>query len=270
VWLQNSSRSSFDKPSAHGVRVVMEEIFKPIPGYEGRYEVSNIGRVKSCERISPTSRGNSTKVVKSRMLKLHQDKKGYMRVSLLKYGKYDQWLVHRLVLLTFVGSSELQVDHINAVRWDNRLENLEYVTGRENQTRRYKRHKNLPVGVSFIKRKFQARITVNKTLYVLGSYHSEKEASEVYKNALQNLDSIEELAIRKKTSTLGTGVSSTPYNIFVTKVFHKGKVITLGRYKDLKLAQFSYILAKYCISIGEFPIGLVSYDGTQLPLNPPQ
>ena len=98
----------------------MKEIFKPIPGYEGLYEISNLGRVKSL------------KFSNERILKPCLNNIGYPRVGLLKGGAQKNKFIHRLVLLAFIGESELQVNHINGIKTDNRLENLEYCTASEN------------------------------------------------------------------------------------------------------------------------------------------
>ena len=98
------------------------EIWKDIPNYEGLYQVSNIGRIKSI-------RFNKEKIMKLK------NKNGYLSVSLSdKYGKQKYFQVHRLVALVFVeGYQEgLQVNHINEIRDDNRAENLEWCTAKYN------------------------------------------------------------------------------------------------------------------------------------------
>jgi len=98
----------------------MKEIFKPIPSYEGIYEISNLGRVKSL------------KFSNERILKPCFHGLGYSQVGLLKDGAQKNKFIHRLVLLAFIGESDLQVNHKNGVKTDNRLENLEYCTASEN------------------------------------------------------------------------------------------------------------------------------------------
>lgn len=98
----------------------IHEIWKPIAGYEELYEVSNMGRVKSLK----------SKVI----LKPSLTKKGYLRVELYKDGKSKKFLVHCLVYRTFNGEipAGLQVNHINEVKSDNRLTNLNIMTNQEN------------------------------------------------------------------------------------------------------------------------------------------
>jgi len=99
------------------------EIFKDIPRYGGLYQVSNLGRVKSLKF-------NKEKIMKQSFLL--KNKNSYLVLNLNKDNKSKSWLVHRLVLLAFKGSSNLDVNHINGIKSDNRLENLEYCTRSEN------------------------------------------------------------------------------------------------------------------------------------------
>lgn len=91
---------------------------KDIPGYEGLYTVTTIGQIYS--------------LISKRFRKLGLDRYGYPQIDLYKDGQRKQWKVHRLVLLAFVGESYLTVNHINGIKTDNRLENLEYCTVAEN------------------------------------------------------------------------------------------------------------------------------------------
>ena len=107
----------------------MEEIWKDIKGFEGRYQVSNMGRVRSLDRWTLNDRPY---FVKGMMLKLSLNKgKGYLRVSLSDgHRNFKHYEVHRLVALHFVpGYKEgLVVNHKNEVKTDNRAENLEWCT----------------------------------------------------------------------------------------------------------------------------------------------
>ena len=105
----------------------MEE-WKPIKGYEGLYEVSNMGRVRSLR--------NNHGIHREHIMKPNKTKCGYLRVGLRdKEGKRKWFSIHRLVLSIFNpidGMENLQVDHINTIKTDNRVENLRFVTAKEN------------------------------------------------------------------------------------------------------------------------------------------
>lgn len=106
----------------------MEE-WKPIKGYEGFYEVSNLGRVRSLDRIVIRSDGVK-QTIKSKLLKGTHDKDGYLTVGLSKDYKTKQYKVHRLVAETFIPNpdNKPEVDHINTDRTDNTVANLRWCT----------------------------------------------------------------------------------------------------------------------------------------------
>lgn len=95
-----------------------EEIWKDIKGYEGLYQVSNFGRLKNNKKIMHPSINN----------------KGYLQTTLRKNNKKCNKLIHQLVALTFLENPKklICVNHINGDKIDNRLENLEWCTHKEN------------------------------------------------------------------------------------------------------------------------------------------
>ena len=108
------------------------ETWKDIQGYEGLYQVSNLGRIRSLDRIVNAKNG-SKQTKKSRILVQEITIHGYCRVRLFDCdGKAKHYAVHRLVLSAFNGDSDLPVNHINEIKTDNRLVNLEYCTAKEN------------------------------------------------------------------------------------------------------------------------------------------
>lgn len=106
------------------------EVWKDIKGYEGCYQVSNLGRVKSVERI--TTRGNH---LSEKVMKTCTDKGGYPFISLWKDGKKKNFKIHRLVIENFnpiSGMEYLDCNHKDENKFNNNIENLEWLTRKEN------------------------------------------------------------------------------------------------------------------------------------------
>ena len=109
------------------------EQWKDIEGFEGYYQVSNIGRIRSLDREVRHSK-NGTLTLKGKVLKGVMDKDGYLLVHLSKEGKKKMFKVHRLVYSAFNGEipSRMQVNHIDEDKMNNKLENLNLMTCKEN------------------------------------------------------------------------------------------------------------------------------------------
>ena len=105
-------------------------MWKPIVGYEGVYEVSDCGEVKSLDRVD--CRGN---YLKSRKMRLSNSTKGYKGVGLHMQGVRASYQVHRLVASAFLPNvqNKPQVNHIDGDKANNNLANLEWCTNGENQ-----------------------------------------------------------------------------------------------------------------------------------------
>lgn len=178
------------------------EEFKNIPEYEGLYQVSDLGRVKSLpkfvERLNGVMENRSEKI-----LRQINNGKDYLSVELYNNKKHRKY-VHRLVLLTFETDCKLVVDHKNHIRLDNRFSNLRYLTQRLNTSS----PKNKPTpsskytGVVSTANKFKkwgAYIKINQKSYYLGGYKTEVEASNMYQDAV---DKWETFSITPKGDTL--------------------------------------------------------------------
>lgn len=113
----------------------MEEVWKDIPNFEGIYEVSNLGNVRSRTRIIECRNGQRlTKY--GCVIKGNITLNGYRMVDLQKGGKRHMKLVHRLVAIVFIPNpyNFPQVNHKNENKLDNRMTNLEWCTGSYNST----------------------------------------------------------------------------------------------------------------------------------------
>lgn len=112
----------------------MQEIWKDIKEYEGYYQVSNFGNVKSLQRTVKAGRYFFDKDIPEKILKSCNARDGYSRIVLNKKGKIKTKLVHRLVAETFLQNFEnkKEVNHKSGNKNDNTLNNLEWVTSKEN------------------------------------------------------------------------------------------------------------------------------------------
>lgn len=102
----------------------MKEIWKDIKDYEGLYQISSFGRVKSLY-----SKVNMGKILKTRI-----NNRGYCCVNLYKNSIMKSFMVHRLVAVTFIDNPDNKpcIDHINTIKTDNSVSNLRWVTHKEN------------------------------------------------------------------------------------------------------------------------------------------
>ena len=162
----------------------LDEEWRDIPGYPG-YQASNLGRIRS----SIASR--------YKILSPRATIKGYTSVKLCRTVEF----IHRLVLLTFVGEPKLgeQGDHINRIKNDNRLVNLRWISKSANLANRSSWGESKYYGVHFRKQKkvrkdgslyfgisIRSQIRINHKIVALGTFKTEEEAHEAYKEAYKN------------------------------------------------------------------------------------
>jgi len=174
----------------------MKEIWKDISGYEGLYQVSNLGRVKSLPKSWISGIG---KIVShdGMVLRPSINSDGYKMVSLSKDKKSKSHKIHRLVAETFLENNENlpQIDHIDSDKTNNVVNNLRWCYGRQNATWKNEKKKGKSskyVGVDFCKRvnKFRARIIIEGFQHSLGYYKNEEEARYAYLSKVESLYSV--------------------------------------------------------------------------------
>ena len=172
------------------------EVWKDIPNFEGKYQASDLGRIRCMPTFYTTPSGFSRRtnyyIVKSTY---HQ---GYTQTPLTDfYGKIHYKGTHRWIMYAFHGESELQVDHINGIRDDNNLINLRYVTARENNNYR---KDNIPdyftssfYGVYKQGKGWTSYININGEEHYLGNYTEEIDAHNIYMKAWKEWDELGKL-----------------------------------------------------------------------------
>ncbi len=171
----------------------MQEIWKDIKNYEGKYQVSNFGNVKSLERYDRCNRHINEKILVPR-----KHTGGYLRVQLSRKDFY----IHRLVAETFIPNPEnkLQVNHIDGDKTNNRSNNLEWCTALENNlhaitTGLSKKDRDFMIKIAnsenhkkaMIKRR---KLTNKQILEIRKSKLTENELSKIYKVSRGHINSI--------------------------------------------------------------------------------
>jgi hypothetical protein len=168
-----------------------KEIFKDVPGYEGIYQVSNFGNVKSLPR--EMVKGNVKFISKEKILKSNIGKRGYKCLNLVKNGNLKNITIHKLVAMAFLAHNpdgyKIVVDHINNDKLDNRVENLQLISNRENCSKDTRSIYSKYVGVTFHKQrnKWQSAIKIDGKSKYLGSFTDEYEAHLAYQKALKEI-----------------------------------------------------------------------------------
>lgn len=146
------------------------EVWKDIPDFEGYYQASTLGRIRSVNRDLKLSNGQ-TRHYKGRLIIPHLGNRGYFLLSLYIKGKEYKFSVHSLIAKTFLESSgELEVNHIDENKTNNRVCNLEYVT--HNYNLNYGKH-NANMATTLCKRVAK----YDKEGSLLGVHNSSKEAA---------------------------------------------------------------------------------------------
>lgn len=176
----------------------MIEEFRDIVGYEGLYQVSNLGNVKSLPR--EIKGNNNIRLSKERILKACINKGrsgGYERYILVDSNGYKKnYSGHYLVVTNFIGNVDYEknmvIDHIDGDKLNNHVNNLRIVTTRENTTICFRKNKHEMktkyIGVTKCKNHFIGKIYIKEEecqIY-LGQYKTAEEANDIYNEALNN------------------------------------------------------------------------------------
>ncbi|KAA6303151.1 MAG: hypothetical protein EZS26_000754 [Candidatus Ordinivivax streblomastigis] len=157
------------------------EIWKDIPEYEGFYQASNLGKIKSCKRyvLHPQY---GKQLINEKVLKQNLSTTGYYQLLLCKNGKPKRYKTHRVIAQTFIPNPENKpmIDHINGIPTDNRVENLRWVNQTENM--------NNPIFVKRTSEKHKGKINnhfsipviqIDKNHNIINRFLSSMEAQRI-------------------------------------------------------------------------------------------
>lgn len=160
-----------------------KEVFKDVPNYEGYYQVSNLGRVKSL---------NYNRTNKPKIMRVGIDKDGYGLYGLSINGVRKTFKAHHLVLMAFnpkewINRGTNVVDHIDNKKLNNNLDNLQIISRRLNGSKDRRGSSKYTGVVKTNHNTFISQININKEHYYLGSFKTELQAHEAYQNKLKQI-----------------------------------------------------------------------------------
>lgn len=174
-----------------------KEEWRNIPGFEGYYQVSDMGNVRSLDRWVTYSNGGD-RFYKGRIIDGSVNNKGYRKFTLRKNSRGRAYSASQLVAMAFLNHTpnghESVIDHKNGIRTDDRVENLQIVTNRANCTTCFRSNEDSftsdHVGVSWHTHhsKWRSRINYENIEIHLGFHNNELDASDAYQKALSKIE----------------------------------------------------------------------------------
>lgn len=220
------------------------EEWRDIPDYEGLYQVSDLGRVKSLERFS---QGKVKRTLQETILKTPLNSYGYPSLSLRKNNHNKNSTVHRIIAVSFLGVTKDTIgvcDHIDNNRKNNKLSNLQIISSRLN-CKKDAKNKNNYNGVKKCGDKFCANIKLNGKNLSLGTFDSPFNAYEKYEEAFNLLERGSDIShlVKIQLGLLNTKGVVFNSNKFVARLSVDGKKMNLGAFSTLKEASDRYKLA---------------------------
>jgi hypothetical protein len=224
------------------------EIWKDIPNYEGYYQASSLGRIRSIQRKIPyKTNKNIFCPVKNKILKQYNNHDGYLQISLNKKTQ-KTFKVHKLIALTFLGKSNLSVDHINGIKHDNKIINLQYLSNRDNcrkynlENKENKTSKYLNICLPKRGSKYLVKTRYNKKNYNLGSFDNEIEAKEIIdlfnKGEIEKINLLQKKKfLEKKLEQKGVYFDRGYYKVIIS---NNKDIIYTKHHKNYSLARKDY------------------------------
>lgn len=208
------------------------EQWKDVPEYEGIYQVSDLGRVKSLK-----GKLSKEPYILKQSAPIHSKRK-YLCLNLYKKGNCI-FNAEILVAMAFLGhvrcGFKLVVDHINNIKTDNRLENLQLISHRENCSKDKKNKTSKYTGVSWCKRRniWVCYVKIDNSNYNLGRFNKEIYAYNAYKKAVFDWETskIKPKIKSKKGTNKYVGICFNGKNSWIANFTLNGKRIYVGSFK---------------------------------------
>lgn len=224
---------------------MITEIWKYIPGYEPYYKVSNLGNVVSFFNYKYGLR------IVPKPMKTQINRGGYLCCTIRRKNEKSKAIkVHQLVAMAFLNhipsGNKLVVDHIDNNKLNNKLENLQIITNRENICKDLKNKESKFIGVKRAKNKWNSSIRIGNKKYHIGNFEIEEEAEKAYNEVLQSIENntfdIDIFKKYRKVPKSGfKGVYPGKSNRWYSQIRTKDGVISLGSFNSKEEASKKYL-----------------------------